>query len=530
MSLIHSKQTAINCQLMDNQGSTFIPAPFISKTDKNRLFPVFLKLEELELLVVGAGKVGLEKLTAVLQNAPATSITVVATEISEGVRNLADNYPRVKLIEKAFEPDDLDEKEIVIIAVNDKATSNYVRVLSKQKNLLVNVADTPELCDFYLGSIVDKGNLKIAISTNGKSPTIAKRMREQLNELIPDEIEGVIQNMHTIRQDLKGDFAEKVRQLDDLTKLLSAKQANLEVTEKPAGKNWTRIVIFCLLAFLFIVIGHSLSYLPLDEISVGLKKIPDYINVPSFLMMLATGFLAQMVDGSMGMGYGTISTTFLLANGVNPAIVSSRVHTARVFSSGVSGYSHHRFGNINKKLFKTLVIPGVIGALLGASLAFYGQKYSVYVRIPLSMYTLYLGYFIVKKAFKKKNQQYKIKGAGWLASAGGFMDAFAGGGWGSLVTGTLISKRRNPRYVIGSVCLAEFFVVFASSIAFFIYLKTFFLADVAGLIIGGLIAAPIAARLVGKIPMRAMYIAVGTLVVLTSILTLIKGISNLNTI
>ncbi len=513
---------------MEHRGSEFIPAPFSNQADKNRLFPVFLKLEGLELLLVGAGKVGLEKLNAVLQNAPATSITVVAIEISEEIKKLADRFPGVKLVEKSFEPDDLDDKEIVIVAVNDKTVSNYIRVLSKQKKLLVNVADTPELCDFYLGSIVDKGNLKIAISTNGKSPTIAKRMREQLNELIPDEIEGVIQNMHTIRQDLKGDFAEKVRQLDDLTKLLSAKQANLELAEKPAGKNWTRIVIFCLLAFLFIVIGHSLSYLPMDEISIGIKKIPDYINVPSFMMMLLTGFLAQMVDGSMGMGYGTISTTFLLANGVNPAIVSSRVHTARVFSSGVSGYSHHRFGNINKKLFKTLVIPGVVGALLGASLAFYGQKYSVYVRIPLSIYTLYLGYFIVKKAFRKKDQQYKIKGAGWLASAGGFMDAFAGGGWGSLVTGTLISKRRNPRYVIGSVCLAEFFVVFASSIAFFIYLKTFFLIDVAGLIIGGLIAAPIAARLVGKIPMRAMYILVGTLVVITSVLTLIKGISNLN--
>jgi uncharacterized protein len=513
---------------MENKHSAFIPAPYASQADKNRLFPVFLKLEELELLLVGAGKVGFEKLNAVLQNAPATSITVVGVEISEEVRELANRFPNVKLIERAFEPDDLDDKEIVIIAVNDKRTSNYVRVLSKQKKLLVNVADTPELCDFYLGSVVDKGNLKIAISTNGKSPTIAKRMREQLNELIPDEIEGVIENMHTIRQDLKGDFADKVRQLDDLTKLLSAKQANLDVSGKLAGKNWTRIVIFCLLAFLFIVIGHSLSYLPLDEISIGIKKIPDYINVPSFLMMLLTGFLAQMVDGSMGMGYGTISTTFLLANGVNPAIVSSRVHTARVFSSGVSGYSHHRFGNINKKLFRTLVIPGVIGALLGASLAFYGQKYSVYVRIPLSFYTLYLGYFIVKKAFRKKNQQNKIKGAGWLASAGGFMDAFAGGGWGSLVTGTLISKRRNPRYVIGSVCLAEFFVVFASSIAFFIYLKTFFLSDVAGLIIGGLIAAPIAAKLVGKIPMRTMYIAVGSLVLITSLLTLIKGLSNLN--
>jgi uncharacterized protein len=505
------------------------PGIFLNRTDKNRLFPVFLKLEELEVLLVGGGKVGLEKLTAVLHNAPATSVTIVAIEIAEEIKILADNFPRVKLIEKAFEPEDLDEKEIVIVAVNDKSTSNYVRVLSKQKKLLVNVADTPELCDFYLGSIVDKGNLKIAISTNGKSPTIAKRMREQLTELIPDEIEGVIQNMHDIRQDLKGDFVDKVRQLDDLTKLLSAKQEKLELTVPPVGKNWTKIVMFCLLAFLFMVLGHAiLSYLPLHEISTGIKKIPEYINVPSFLMMLMTGFLAQMVDGSMGMGYGTISTTFLLANGVNPAIVSSRVHTARVFSSGVSGYSHHRFGNINKKLFRTLVIPGVLGALLGATLAFYGQKYSVYVRIPLSVYTLYLGYFIVKKAFRKKNQQYKIKGAGWLASAGGFMDAFAGGGWGSLVTGTLISKRRNPRYVIGSVCLAEFFVVFASSIAFFVYLKTFFLMDVAGLIIGGLIAAPIAARLVGKIPMRTMYIAVGSLVVITSVLTLIKGISNIN--
>jgi uncharacterized membrane protein YfcA len=374
---------------------------------------------------------------------------------------------------------------------------------------------------------VDKGNLKIAISTNGKSPTMAKRMREQLNELIPEEIEGVIEHMHTIREDLKGDFAEKVRQLDDLTKLLSAKQETLVEVSKPPGRNWTKIVLFCLLAFLFMVLGHAiLSYLPLHDIQVGIKKIPEYINVPSFLMMLFTGFLAQMVDGSMGMGYGTISTTFLLANGVNPAIVSSRVHTARVFSSGVSGYSHHRFGNINKKLFKTLVIPGVIGAVLGATLAFYGQKYSAYVRIPLSFYTLYLGYFIVKKAFRKKIIQNKIKGAGWLASVGGFMDAFAGGGWGTLVTGTLISKRKSTRFVIGSVCLAEFFVVFASSIAFFIYLKTFFLADVAGLIIGGIIAAPLAARLVGKIPMKTMYIAVGLMVVLTSVLTLIKGISN----
>src|SRR5258708_21626933 len=259
--------------------------------------------------------------------------------------------------------------------------------------------------------------------------------------------------MHDIRQDLKGDLVDKVRQLDDLTKLLSAKQEKLEFVVPPVGKNWTKVVMFCLLAFLFMVLGHAiLSYLPLHEISTGIKKIPEYINVPSFLMMLMTGFLAQMVDGSMGMGYGTISTTFLLANGVNPAIVSSRVHSARVFSSGVSGYSHHRFGNINRKLFRALVIPGIVGAIIGAALAYFFQEYSSYVRIPLALYTVYLGYYILRKAFARSNFGSKVKKAGWLASAGGFMDAFAAGGCGTLVTSTLISKTRNPRYVMRAVC------------------------------------------------------------------------------
>jgi uncharacterized membrane protein YfcA len=243
--------------------------------------------------------------------------------------------------------------------------------------------------------------------------------------------------------------------------------------------------------------------------------------------MLFTGFIAQMADGSLGMGYGTISTTFLLANGVSPAIVSSRVHAARVFSSGVSGYSHHRFGNINKKLFRALVIPGVLGAITGAALAIFGQQYAAWVRVPLSLYTIYLGYYIIRKAFRKNKVTDKVKRAGWLAACGGLMDAFAGGGWGSLVTSTLISKRKSPRYVVGSVCLAEFFVVLASSITFFIFLKNIPIADIAGLIFGGLIAAPIAARLVGKLPLKAMFIAVGTLVILTSSSTLWKAVTNL---
>jgi len=499
----------------------------------NTLFPVFVKLERLRLLIVGGGNVGLEKLQTVLQNSPATSVTLVAPEISAAVRELANGYANVRLLERPYHHSDLEYADIVIVAVNDRSVSEAVARETREKGLLVNVADTPDLCDFYLGSVVRKGNLKIAISTNGKSPTIAKRLKEEIGSMIPEEMETVLDHMETIRQRMNGDFPEKVRRLNHLTEVLVAKQGIpdepaeapkaplLTPREKPA--KWQQIVKWCLFAFCFMIIGHAVLSL------VPVRGIVDYFHTiefdtKGFLIMALAGFLAQMVDGSMGLGYGTISTTFLLAYGVSPAIVSSRVHSARVFSSGVSGYSHHRFGNINKKLFRTIVFPGIIGAVLGATLAYFGKEYSKWVRLPLSIYTIYLGYYILRKAFVKRNPKDKVHGAGWLASAGGFMDAFAGGGWGTLVTSTLIAKRRNPRYVIGSVCLAEFFVVLSSAITFFILLRSIPLLDIAGMILGGVLAAPLAARLVGKLPVKTMFIAVGLLVMLTSASTLWKSL------
>lgn len=491
----------------------------------NRLFPVFIKLENLRLLLVGGGNVGLEKLRAILQNSPRTVITLVAPSVITPVRELAAQHPTIRILERPFHPHDLEYADIVIVAVNDKAVSATVAHAAKEKGLLVNVADTPDLCDFYLSSIVKKGDLKIAISTNGKSPTIAKRMKDELNKMIPEEIGSVLDNMPAIRQNINGDFQEKVRQLNELTKVLAAKQANPALLHPPRPGGWQQIVKWCLFAFVFMILGYGLlSQVPVEGVIEFVRRLPERFDVNGFLLMLLTGFLAQMVDGSMGLGYGTISTTFLLAYGVPPAIVSSRVHSARVFSSGVSGYSHHRFGNINKKLFRALVIPGIVGAILGATLAYFGQKYSTWVRVPLSVYTVYLGWYILRKAFKRRDPREKVKRAGWLASAGGFLDAFAGGGWGTLVTSTLIAKRRNPRYVIGSVCLAEFFVVLASSVTFFILLKNIPLLDVAGMILGGVIAAPIAARLVGKLPIKAMFIAVGLLVIVTSCSTLWKAV------
>lgn len=191
------------------------------KDDKNPLYPVFLKLYQLRVLLVGGGNVGYEKLVSVLSNSPDTAVTIVAPVIRDEVKELISQHPACTIIQRNFEDADLENKEIVICATDNKELHKAIKQLANAKKLLVNVADTPELCDFYLGSIVQKGNLKIAISTNGKSPTIARRIKEVLNETIPDEIESLLQNMQSIRDKMSGDFTEKVKQLDELTKKLS---------------------------------------------------------------------------------------------------------------------------------------------------------------------------------------------------------------------------------------------------------------------------------------------------------------------
>ena len=205
-------------------------APQNKKTAKpvegNRLFPIFLKLESLRLLIVGGGYVGMEKLQAVISNSPATAITLVAAHISDTIKEVATLYTNIRLIEKPYDINDLTGHDIVIVAINDPAISRQVVEDAKSKKILVNAADKPELCDFYLSSVVQKGNLKIAISTNGTSPTIAKRIKEVLNETLPDEIDALLTNMQSIRNKMSGDFTEKVKQLNELTKTLSQKNNN----------------------------------------------------------------------------------------------------------------------------------------------------------------------------------------------------------------------------------------------------------------------------------------------------------------
>ncbi|MBX2889630.1 MAG: TSUP family transporter [Saprospiraceae bacterium] len=486
----------------------------------NTLFPIFLKLENFDVLIVGGGKVGLEKITAILRNSPATRVTLVGKKISKEIRRFVIDFHQVVLLEKPFEQSDLEGKQFVIAATDDKALNRFIRQIAHERGILVNVADTPDECDFYLSSIVQKGDLKIAISTNGKSPTIAKRLKELLNDALPNELNDLLQNMPAIRSRLKGDFSEKVRTLNALTASLVAGEEALAAVfphqnlERIGDRKWRRIATVAMAAFGLLLICNVISFY------IPFQTWPEIIGSisPQFWLFVGVGFAAQLVDGLLGMGYGVVTQICLLTTGVPVAAVSSSIHTAEVFTAAASGYSHYRFGNVNRRLFRGLLGPGVLGAIAGALLLVWlGGHYVELVRPVIAAYILLLGIRILSRAFVKRKSRTKVRNLGWLAGAGGFLDSFGGGGWGPLVTSTLISKGKTPQYVIGTVSLTEFFVALASAVTFFSVIGLSHWPVIAGLLIGGVLAAPLGARLAGKLPVRTMFVLVGVVVIFWSL-------------
>ncbi|QNF32783.1 TSUP family transporter [Adhaeribacter swui] len=510
------------------------PKTLTATNQENYLFPVFLKLHELHTLIVGGGLVGEEKITAVLRNSPEARVTLVATQILPQIREFVASYPQVTLIERPYAATDLEEKDLVIVATDDKALNRQIKQQAKAQKLLANVADTPDECDFYLSSIVQKGNLKIAISTNGKSPTVAKRVKEVLNDTFPNELEAVLDNLQQIRNSLKGDFAEKVKQLNTITAVLVDKPVTPTITEAPKPApvplvqhikhSWRYRVIIAFSCLGLMISGHLLfSFLPLDTIGGYALQLADDIDSQILWFMLA-GFVAQMIDGALGMAYGVSASTFLLTVGIPPAVASASVHASEIFTSGVSGLMHLRFRNVNSKLFKNLLLPGVLGAILGAYILSSAEDYLYIIKPLVACYTLFLGGVIIKKAIKKTTKRKPVRKLGILATFGGFLDSVGGGGWGPIVSSSLIASGRSPLYTIGSVNLAEFFVSLASSITFITLLGFNHWQVVAGLVLGGVVAAPIAAVLARKLPIKAMMILVGLIVILVSLRNIITMI------
>lgn len=184
----------------------------------NELFPIYVKLHQIRTLLVGAGNVGLEKLEAILANSPKANVHIVAEEVSPEIYAAVESNENIQISKRRFEDSDIENVDLIILATNNNALNAHIRQLASLHHILLNVADKPSLCDFYLGSVVRKGNLKIGISTNGKSPTIAKRMKEFLNELLPEEIDETLELMGQLRSNLTGDFQEKIRILNEHTK------------------------------------------------------------------------------------------------------------------------------------------------------------------------------------------------------------------------------------------------------------------------------------------------------------------------
>ncbi|HWI92777.1 MAG TPA: sulfite exporter TauE/SafE family protein [Flavisolibacter sp.] len=304
-----------------------------------------------------------------------------------------------------------------------------------------------------------------------------------------------------------------------------------EVMTTAAVKTWQRGMNKYLIAIgvLVIVAAIILTLFINGELNSLLQVLSKNHHI--FYWMVLVGFLAEIVAGSMGMGYGVICTTVFLMLNIPPPVISATIHSAESFTTAAGSISHYKFGNVNKKLTKRLAIPAVIGAVCGALLLTYvGERYAKMTKPLIGAYTLYLGIKILQNAFAKKS----VNGNGGikkkktnitvLGLIGGFIDSFGGGGWGPMVTGTFIKNGRTPRYVIGSSTIAKFILTVASAITFIFTVGIHHWNMVAGLLLGGVITAPFSAMLTAKLPVKKMFVVVGIVVIIMSIITICRSL------
>ena len=274
---------------------------------------------------------------------------------------------------------------------------------------------------------------------------------------------------------------------------------------------------------LFALSGGSLSAAsPL--LHVLAHTLGQLAQSPMFWLAVMVGFSAQLIDGALGMAYGISSTTFLMGLGASPAAASGAVHVAEVFTTGLSGASHWRLGNVDRALFRRIVIPGVLGSVAGAYVltSIDGKAIKPFV----SAYLLLLGLYILHKAWTGITTRATATGAKVqaLAATGGFLDAAGGGGWGPVVTTSLVGRGQDPRTAIGTVNSAEFFVSLAAGGAFVLFGDISHAELIAGLVFGGLFAAPLGAWVTRLLAPKALLWLVGGLITVISSYNLVRAL------
>jgi uncharacterized membrane protein YfcA len=299
------------------------------------------------------------------------------------------------------------------------------------------------------------------------------------------------------------------------------------ITEQELNSSRRKVVGKYLVAIAFVLLISLFLYFFLSAEQLTLLQATLNKDNHLFYWMLLIGFGAEVVAGSMGMGYGVICTSLLLILNVPPPVVSACIHSAEAFTSAAGTMSHWQLGNINKKLAKALALPAIIGAVAGALLLSYvGERYAKITKPFIAAYTIYLGIKILQNAFKKKviNQQKKKSNITVLGLIGGFIDSFGGGGWGPLVTGTFIKNGHTPRFVIGSSTFAKCILTVASATTFIFTIGIQHWNVVAGLLIGGIVTAPFSAMLTAKLPTKKMFVVVGVVVIVCGLITIGRAI------
>jgi uncharacterized membrane protein YfcA len=274
------------------------------------------------------------------------------------------------------------------------------------------------------------------------------------------------------------------------------------------------VITYAVLATLLVLAGYLLFLLfGVEHQRSAMQIVNDTLHDRAFWNAFGVGLLAQVVDGALGMAYGVTASSFLLASGATPLTASGATHLAEVFTTGISGVSHLKMGNVNKKLFFSLVIPGVTGGLIGTYVL--GNIDGALLKPWISGYLLLMGLYVLVKAFRKivlVKTDVRPSRVAPLALFGSFMDTTGGGGWGPIVTTSLVGAGHDPRTTIGSVNFAEFFLTVAVSAAFFSILEASIWLTVAGLVIGGMFAAPFAAYVTRHVKARYLMVLVGTLI------------------
>lgn len=320
----------------------------------------------------------------------------------------------------------------------------------------------------------------------------------------------------------------KIRNLDLTDHPLNAEHLALGLP--PVERELTRAaahpVLRMALWSVLLLMGGVIAWLTtrLSQQHDGWALVTAVLHSEAFWWAVLVGLVAQAVDGALGMAYGITSTSFLMATGSSPAVASASVHIAEVFTTGVSGLAHLRLGNVSRQLFLRLLLPGIVGATAGAWLV--SSVDAAVIKPVVAAYLLLMGLFVLSKAFRARRA---ARGAprhvAKLGLAGGFVDAVGGGGWGPVVTTTLVGTGHDPRLTIGSVNLAEFFLTFVSAGVFTVLVPETPWPTVAGLVVGGLFAAPLAALMTARLDTHVLLVLVGAVIVAISSFNLWRALA-----